>query len=129
MGKIREFATGATRDTDDGKLDFEGFLSPLALRAYAEYMNKHRKQADGQMRDSDNWQKGFGEKHFDVCMKSLWRHMHDLWMYHRGFQGRESVEDALGGILFNTFAYLHMLEGGKEWGKKFEAIKHIEHGD
>ena len=31
MGGIREFATGASRDTDAGKLDLEGFLSPLVL--------------------------------------------------------------------------------------------------
>ena len=58
MNEMREFETGATRDTNDGKLDFEGFLSPLALVRYAEYMNKNRIQADGKVRASDNWQKG-----------------------------------------------------------------------
>jgi len=30
-GTIRQFTTGATRDTSDGKLDYEGFISPLVL--------------------------------------------------------------------------------------------------
>jgi len=78
---IRRFDTGATRDTDEGKLDFEGFLSPLVLERYAQYMNKHRKQSDGKLRDSDNWQKGIPLKAY---IKSLWRHFFDLWKIHRG---------------------------------------------
>jgi len=108
-GKIRKFLTGATRDTDEGKYDYEGFLHPLVIERFGEYMNKHRKQSDGSLRASDNWQKGFGEKHFDVCMKSLWRHFHDLWMEHRGYKSREGIDDAICGILFNTMAYYHRL--------------------
>ena len=109
MGKVRKFKTGATRDTNEGKYDYEGFLSPLVIKRFGEYMNKHRKQSDGSLRDSDNWQKGFGENHFDVCIKSLWRHFMDLWRFHRGYKGRETIYDALCGILFNTMAYLHQL--------------------
>src|SRR5262249_20215749 len=54
----RIFKTGATRDTDTGKLDYEGFLSPLVLKRYAEYMHQHRVMKDGAMRASDNWQRG-----------------------------------------------------------------------
>ena len=36
---MRQFETGAIRDDDEGKLDFEGCLSPLALEAFAEYSN------------------------------------------------------------------------------------------
>ena len=75
---MRVFDTGATRDADIGKNDYEGFLSPLVIQRYGKYMNKHRKQVDGKLRDSDNWQKGFGENHYAVCMKSLWRHFMDL---------------------------------------------------
>ena len=67
---IRTFNTGATRDSDEGKLDFEGFLSPLVIERYAEYLNAHRVQSDGKLRDSDNWQNGMG---LSVYMKSLWR--------------------------------------------------------
>ena len=48
---MREFESGATRDTDDGKLSYAKCLSPAVLRRYLEYMDEHRKQADGQMRD------------------------------------------------------------------------------
>lgn len=101
---IREFDTGATRDTDDGKLDFEGFLSPLALERYAQYMHKHRRQSDGGMRDSDNWQKGIP---LDAYMKSGWRHFRDWWREHRGYPTDEGIEEALCALIFNASGYLH----------------------
>ena len=105
--KIRTFGKeGATRDTNMGKLDFEGFLSPIVLKRYAEYMDKHREQADGKLRDSDNWQKGMPKK---VYMKSGWRHFFDWWMEHRGYESRDGIEDALCGLLFNAQGYLHEL--------------------
>ena len=106
---ISKFETGGTRDTDVGKLDFEGFESPIVWKSYAQYLNKHRKTADGSLRDSDNWQNLFGEKHYDVCMKSLLRHVVDLWLQHRGFEGEQAVEDDLNAIIFNAKAYLFKL--------------------
>jgi len=106
---IRKFGTGATRNTDQNKPDYEGFLSPLVIERYGEYMNKHRYQSDKKLRDSDNWQKGFGKEHFKVCMKSLWRHFLDLWTLHRGNKGRETIDEAICGILFNAMAYYHQL--------------------
>jgi hypothetical protein len=114
--QIRKFETGGTRDSDAGKLDWEGFFSPITLERYAQYMNKHRVMADGSLRSSDNWQKHFGEGHFSVCMKSLYRHFVDLWFLHRGYQrvdqktGEEiTKEEACCAILFNTLAYLDKL--------------------
>lgn len=114
MEEIRQFNTGATRDSEEGKYDFEGFLSPIVIEAYAKYMHKHRKQSDGSLRDSDNWQKGFGDKHFDVCIKSLWRHFVDLWFLHRGYirkDGKDghtiTKEEALMAMLFNIMAYAY----------------------
>jgi hypothetical protein len=102
---VRIFPSGATRDTDENKLDYEGFLSPHVLRAYAEYMHKHRKQSDGQLRASDNWQKGIPP---DQLMKSLARHYMETWLAHR--DGRVDM-DALYGIMFNTMALvLHELK-------------------
>jgi hypothetical protein len=77
---MREFKSGATRDDDADKYDYEGFLSPLVLERYAEYMHKHRKQADGKMRDSDNWQKGIPVVQY---MKSKLRHIMVTWKLHR----------------------------------------------
>lgn len=100
---MRIFETGATRDKDDTKLDFEGFLSPLTLEAFAEYMNKNRVQADGNLRDSDNWQKGIPA---DAYMKSGWRHFFDWWKAHRAGKP-ELVQEAICGLLFNAMGYLH----------------------
>jgi hypothetical protein len=80
-GTLRTFASGATRDTASGKLDPEGFLDPLVVVAFAEYMDRHRIQSDGSLRASDNWQAGFPRSQ---TMKSLWRHFLDLWLLHRG---------------------------------------------
>lgn len=102
---MREFSSGATRDNDTEKIDFEGFLNPLVLQAFGEYMHHHRKQADGKLRDSDNWQSLFGDNHYDVCIKSAWRHFHDLCMEHRGYKSREGIDAALGGLIFNAMAY------------------------
>lgn len=101
---MRTFDTGATRDSDEGKLDYEGFFSPLVVERYAQYMHKHRKQSDGNLRDSDNWQKGIP---LTAYMKSGWRHFVDWWFEHRGLPSREGIEDALCGVLFNAMGYLH----------------------
>ncbi len=80
-GRIRQFETGATRDTAQNKIDPEGFLAPEVIALFSEYMHRHRFQSDGTMRDSDNWQKGIP---VDAYMKSMWRHFLDLWLLHRG---------------------------------------------
>ena len=110
---MREFDTGATRDNDK-PYDPEGFLSPKVLERYCMYMEKHRRQADGNLRPSDNWQKGIP---LNVYMKSMWRHFFFLWKLHRtAFKSKDELEDAsfvfeleLNGILFNTMGYLHEL--------------------
>jgi len=101
---IRTFNTGATRDTDEGKLDFEGFLSPIVIERFAEYMHKHRKQSDGKLRDSDNWQKGIPIKEY---MKSLFRHFMDIWKEYRGYKSRDGIEEALCANMFNSMGYLY----------------------
>ena len=108
---MREFDTGATRDNDGEKLDYEGFLSPVTLKRYAEYMHKHRKQADGEIRDSDNWQRGIP---LDAYMKSMFRHMMDLWAQHRDvFEDEYCQDEAICAIIFNAFGYLHELKKDK----------------
>lgn len=104
---IRKFDSGATRNDDTHNLDFEGFLSPLALQAFAEYMHKHRVQGDGTLRGSDNWQKGIPK---EAYMKSGFRHFFDWWSEHRNVESREGMEDALCGLLFNVMGYLHEIK-------------------
>lgn len=109
---IRTFPTGATRDADNGKLDYEAFLSPPALKRYAEYMHKHRVQADGTLRDGDNWQKGIPIVQY---MKSRYRHFMETWALHRG--GRDfdpQQEDNLCAEIFNAFGMLHEILKAKK---------------
>lgn len=112
---MRTFETGATRDSDDDKLDYEGFLSSLVLRRYAEYLHKHRTQADGKKRDGDNWQKGIP---IATYMKSMWRHFMDLWTFHRNPQEKSldwlKREEALCAVIFNASGYLHELLKSKD---------------
>jgi len=115
--KTRQFDSGATRDTDIGKLDYEGFLSPIVLQRYAQYLHKHRTQSDGQLRDSDNWQNMFGEKHFDICMKSACRHFIDWWLQHRKIKTENELEDSICAIIFNAMAYLYKIEYEKRNSK------------
>lgn len=110
---VRQFGTGATRDLDANKLDFEGFLSPLVLERYAEHMHKARKMPDGSMRESDNWQLGIPVVAY---MKSLFRHFFSVWKLHRGLPVTEVVrgetivkdlETELCAVIFNASGMLH----------------------
>lgn len=110
MSAKRTFSTGATRNSDEGKLDYEGFLSPLVVERFAQYMHKHRFHEDGTVRDSDNWQKGIPK---DAYMKSAWRHFMDWWKHHRGVQSDEDLEDSICALIFNAQGYLHELRKPK----------------
>lgn len=104
-GLVRQFDTGATRNNDEEELDYEGFLSPLALEAFARYMHGHRRQADGKLRDRDNWQKGIPPESY---LKSMVRHMLDVWRLQRGYPSRAAtLEEALSALLFNVQGLLH----------------------
>ncbi len=102
---MRAFETGATRNKEVDP-DIYGFTSPLALGLFAEYMHKNRTQADGTLRDSDNWKKGIP---LDSYIRSMRRHLQDLTLIHDGYPdlARESIEDALGGLFFNVQGYMH----------------------
>jgi len=99
----RKFNSGATRDTDDSKLQYARFLSPIVVKRYAEYMHENRKLRDGSMRDPDNWKKGIP---LDAYMDSLFRHVMDVWLQHNGYPGEEGVDTALCAVIFNAQGYL-----------------------
>jgi hypothetical protein len=110
-GTIREFETGATRSSADGRYDPEGYLSPIVIERFAEYMQRHQYQADGSLRDSDNWTKGMPITSF---MKGMWRHVLHLWLRHRGFTPQDpkaaaNIQEDLCAIMFNAMGYLYML--------------------
>jgi hypothetical protein len=101
QGSVRAFDTGATRDTDAGKIDYDGFLSYPVLHAFGEYMHQHRIQSDGSLRDSDNWQKGIPRPQY---RKSAFRHFIDWWHAHR--RGEDVTEQACA-LMFNVMGDLH----------------------
>ena len=109
---MREFETGATRNDNEDKPNYEGFLSPLVIKEFGRYMHRHRIQADGKKRAGDNWQKGMSN---DCYIDSLLRHVMDVWLHHRGYpaQAEEDLKEALCAILFNAQGYLlnTLLEG------------------
>lgn len=107
---IRTFSTGATRNRDDDKLDYEAFLSPRVLRVFAEYMHGCARQPNGVVRSGDNWQKGIPPSSY---MKSMARHFMFAWEMHRQ-EGASLVDgnklamlDALCGLLFNAMGYIY----------------------
>ncbi len=107
----RKFATGATRNLDSDKVDYEGFLSPVALIEFGNYMHANRGMPDGSLRDSDNWQKGIP---LDEYMKSMFRHFIQLWDEHRSVKAGmapdlDTTRDALCALFFNVQGYLHEL--------------------
>lgn len=104
---MRKFDSGATRDDEAMKIDYEGFLSALTLKRYGQYMHSHRIQSDGELRASDNWKKGIP---LDAYMKSMWRHFMAVWIDHS--IKKDPTED-LCALLFNVMGMLHELEKEK----------------
>jgi hypothetical protein len=112
---MQTFESGATRNSDEHKYDFEGFLSPAVLERYGQYMHAHRQVPDGTLRDADNWQKGIPLTKY---IKSLVRHVFDLWRAWRS--GGESgtvvdkdsgqavgIDELVCAVLFNAMGFLH----------------------
>lgn len=121
QGVIRQFDTGATRDTAEGKLSYIKALSPIVLRRYVQYLDKHRKQPDGSMREFDNWKKGIPK---GTYLDGLVRHDVDLWLMMDGFPAEDNhgpcdIQELLCAIIFNSMGMLHELlkEGTKGEGK------------
>jgi hypothetical protein len=109
MAEMRVFSTGATRDQDETKYDIEGFVSPLVTKRFAQYMHEHRKQADGKLRASDNWQKGIDQ---DAYVKSLVRHVEDVRLIWDGWVDEAvdpDLEAVLCAVIFNANGLLFEL--------------------
>jgi hypothetical protein len=120
MGKIRRFDTGATRDTTDGKLEPWGFTSPLVEKAFSEYMDFHRRQSDGELRDSSNWKKGIP---MDTYWHSLSRHILDFRLLYDQFPEEartQDIVDALCAIKFNVDGMIHELKVAEIQGMRKE---------
>ena len=120
--RIRTFDTGATRDTVAGKLDYVKALCPLVLRRYVQYLDKHRLQPDGSMRDFDNWKKGIPQETYH---SSKGRHFFATWLLSEGYEvsdnhGPVDEEDALCGEIFNAMGKLREILRAKLTSEKKE---------
>lgn len=112
--QLEQFESGATRNLSKEKFDYEGFLHPVVLHEFGRFMHENRFQKDGSVRASDNWQEGIP---FDNYMKSLLRHVFELWYFHRTgiapFDKDRGVyftrKNLLTAIMFNTMGYLKEL--------------------
>ena len=110
-GEIRQFETGATRDTVEGKLSYVKALSPIVLQRYVQYLDAHRKQPDGSLRDFDNWKKGIPE---ETYLDGLGRHQMAAWLLAQGYSAEDNhgpvnLEDTLCAIIFGASGWLHEL--------------------
>lgn len=109
---VRVFETGATRSSSNNKPDYEGYMSPVVMAEYGKYMLKHQVQENGELRDSDNWQKGMP---VDEYFKSGFRHWHKSWSKWRGYKmtdekGKQvELRDELMAMKFNIDGIIHEL--------------------
>ena len=108
-GKIRQYSSGATRDTDVGKLSYVKALSPIVLQRYVQYLDAHRKQSDGSMREFDNWKNGIPE---DTYLDGIGRHFVAAWLLAQGYpasdnHGPVNLQDTLCAIIFGASGWLH----------------------
>jgi hypothetical protein len=110
---IRTFETGATRSPLGSKPEYAGFLSPIVVKRFGEYMHLHRTQSDGTQRESRNWQKGIPQSAY---MDSMARHFMDIWLYQEGHpkEATEDIETALCAMLFNVQGMLYELLKAKD---------------
>ncbi len=121
---MQKFESGATRTGDTEKLNYVKALSPIVLERYVQYLNAHRKQADGIMRDFDNWKKGIPT---DRYLEGLGRHFIAVWLLGDGFpaeddKGPVTLEDTLCAIIFGASGWLHEIIKDKRKGKTLESI-------
>lgn len=91
---IRNFSTGAVRDTAEGKPRM-GLLPLDLLKRVAKYY-----QIGAEKYEPDNWRKGQPK---DTTMDSLLRHLES---YRRG----ETDEDHLSAVVWNALSMMHVDE-------------------
>jgi hypothetical protein len=108
---MRTFETGATRSDNSDRYDPEGYLSPLVIERFCEYMLKHQFQEDGTKRDSDNWQRGMT---LGSYIEGMHRHFLHFWLRYRGHTPKDpkagaDIQEDLCAIIFNAQGYLHTL--------------------
>lgn len=122
---MREFESGATRNSVEGKLSYMRALSPEVLRRYVQYLAKHRQTPKG-LRAFDNWKKGIDQ---DTYCDSLLRHSFDAWLTLMGYKPSDTtytLEELLCAIIFNAQGWLFELihaEGREQLAAKVDTVQ------
>ena len=107
---MRDFDTGATRDSAENKLHYQGYLSQRALRRFAEYMLSHEVQADGKRRQPGNWKLGIP---LEVYEDSLYRHTMEFYeKLEKGNRG--AAAEVAAAMFFNLQGWLHEQDKAEE---------------
>ena len=117
---MRKFKTKATRDSDDGKINY-AHISAIADRMYCEYMHSNRIQKNGKLRAADNYKLGMP---FKVFLKSFNGHLQDLKLLLEGVEVMEGKKqltffDAIMGIRFNLDGLMMETMRGKKLERKY----------
>ena len=99
------FATGAQRDTQDGKPNFYECMSPFAYWRYGLYMDKASAKYG-----PDNWTKGIP---IESYIKSLERHLVKLKAELKYGIELEPGIDHAAAIMFNIMGLMHEQEMAK----------------
>lgn len=122
--EIRTFDTGATRSALGNKLEYDGYLNPLVLKRFAEYMKKHQTQENGEQRAADNWQRNIPMKDLHDSKK---RHDMDVWLYVKGYpeEATETLEESLCAAIFGNMAMLKqvMEQSGRGLGGMCQVLE------
>jgi hypothetical protein len=120
---MRNYETGATRNSDEGKMQYARIFDPGVERAFAEYMESQRVQADGKVRDPDNWKKGIPIQDY---LDSQRRHWHDVWALlsdRKDLAEEKDLVTALCALKFNVDGMLfEVLKARREQAKANPAI-------
>lgn len=95
-GAREEFATGAKRDTEDGKPRYD-LISTFAKRRLALHLARGAKKYGER-----NWEAGMPVRRY---LSSAERHLND-------YQQGDRTEDHLSAVLFNVMAIVHFEELG-----------------
>lgn len=99
VNTVRNFPTGAMRDTEEGKAHFVECLSFLAMARFGRYMLT----CEGKY-PPDNWRKGIPVKEYE---QSMMRHIHKYFANKYEGASFEPEVDHLSAALFNLRGILH----------------------
>jgi len=104
--KDRVFESGASRNSEEGKLQKDRFLNPRVIHEYSKFMHNNRKTDSGLVREGDNWQAGIP---IPALLGSMTRHTEDVKLHLGGYSADADEEylDSIFGAIFNLMGLAH----------------------